>query len=85
MNRSVFLSALLSVSALSGCQKPASAPPAVVIQSLPGPAGPTGATGTPGATGMPGFDGSKGDAGKPGEGTVIIVPPPAAPASAAGN
>ena len=61
MNRSVLLSALLCVSALSGCQKPASAPPAVVIQSTPGPTGPTGATGTPGATGMPGFDGSKGE------------------------
>ena len=85
MNRSVLLPALLCVSALSACQKPAPAPPAVVIQSTPGPAGPPGSTGMPGATGMPGIDGSKGEAGKPGDGTVVIVTPPAAPASAPSN
>lgn len=79
MSRSVLLSALLCVSALSACQKPAPAPPAVVIQSTPGPAGP------PGATGMTGTEGSKGEAGKPGDGTLVIVTPPAAPASAPGN
>lgn len=82
MNRSILFSMLLCASALSACQRSDPAPPAVVIQSTPGPAGPTGATGTPGATGMPGYDGSKGEAGKPGDGTVVIVTPPAAPASA---
>ena len=79
MNRSVLLAALLCVSALSACQKPAPTSPPVVIQSTPGPAGPTG------ATGMPGTEGSKGEAGKPGDGTVVLVTPPAAPASAPGN
>lgn len=78
MHRSVLLCALLSVAALSACQKPAPMPAAVVIQPVPGPAGPAG------STGMPGVDGSKGEAGKPGDGTVVIVTPPA-PASAPSN
>lgn len=94
MNRSTLLFSLVCVAALSACQRTDPAPPSVVIQSVPGPAGPTGATGTQGATGtagttgatgMPGFDGSKGEAGKPGQGTVVIVTPPATPASAPAN
>lgn len=86
MNRSILLLSLVCVAALSACQRTDPAPAAVVIQPVPGPAGPAGATGVPGATGMPGIDGSKGDAGKAGDGTVVIVTPPAAaPASAAGN
>ena len=79
MNRFVLLSALLCVAALSACQKSDPAPTAVVIQPVPGPAGPAGTAGTPGVAG------SKGEAGKPGDGTVVIVTPPAAQASAPSN
>lgn len=79
MNRFVLLSALLCVSALSACQKSDPAPAAVVIQPVPGPAGPAG------ATGIPGVAGSKGEVGKAGDGTVVIVTPPAAQASAPSN
>ena len=62
---------------LSACQRNEPAPAPTVI-NVPGPAGATGATG---ATGSTGSTGSTGEAGKPGDGTTVIVVPPA-PASA---
>lgn len=77
MKRVVLTSALLSLLALSACDRTTPAPP-VVIQNTPGP---TGATGATGASGMSGSDGSKGEPGRPGDGTTVIVTPPAEPAS----
>lgn len=60
--------------ALGACDKQ---PVVVNVPAAPGPAGPTGATGQSGATGA---TGTQGEAGKPGEGTTVIVVPPAASA-----
>ena len=62
---------LLSLLSLSACDRPTvvNVPPATV--AVPGPAGPTGATGATGNTGS---------TGRPGDGTTVIVIPPAASA-----
>lgn len=76
MNRLILISALPAILGLAACDKPTvvNAPAAPV--AVPGPAGPQGATGNQGS------DGSKGETGKPGDGTTVIVPPPAsAPAN----
>jgi len=96
MNRYVLMSGLTAVLSLSACDKPTvvnvPAPPAAVQ----GPAGPAGAPGTQGAqgevgvqgtsgaqgdTGVQGNAGIKGDTGKSGDGTTVIVAPPASPAN----
>ena len=76
---------------LAACDRPAptvvTVPgPAVVV---PGPAGPqgatgntgntgyTGSTGSTGAPGMTGSEGAKGEPGKSGDGTTVIIAPPA--------
>lgn len=68
---------------------PAAPSPAVIV---PGPPGPQGATGNQGSQGNQGNDGLKGtqgaqgntgntgNTGRPGEGTTVIVVPPAASA-----
>jgi hypothetical protein len=68
MTRSVLL--MLAAFCLSACEKPTvvNVPPVQV--AVPGPAGPTGATG------------SQGKEGRPGDGTTLIVVPPAASAPA---
>jgi hypothetical protein len=80
MKHSILMLALLATLGLAACDNRPEViyvpPPAA---GPPGPAGPTGATGN---TGNTGFDGSKGEAGKPGEGTTVIVMPPAASAPA---
>jgi hypothetical protein len=86
MNRSIWIAALLVPLSLTACDRPTvvNAPPAVV--AVPGPAGPQGATGmqgndgNTGATGSQGVDGSKGnkgDKGRSGDGTTVVVVPPA--------
>jgi hypothetical protein len=84
MNRTILiLPALLGVLGLAACDKPATVinlPPAPI--SVPGPAGPPGATGDQGKQGNQGNQGNTGEAGKPGEGTTVIVTPPAASAPA---
>lgn len=89
MKHSILTLALLATLGLAACDNRPEViyvPPAA---GTPGPAGPTGATGntgntgntgSTGSTGSPGYDGSKGDTGKPGEGTTVIVMPPAASA-----
>ena len=77
MNRSILLAALLATLTLAACEKP------VVVNMpppIPGPAGPAGATGATGNTGNTGNTGSTGDTGKAGNGTTVIVMPPAASA-----
>ncbi len=86
MNRSlVLLSSLFAAVALGACN-----PPTVVNMPAPapapGPAGPTGATGDTGSTGNTGNTGNTGAtgavgaAGPTGDGTTVIVVPPAASA-----
>jgi hypothetical protein len=84
MNRSlVLLSGLFAAVALGACN-----PPAVVNvpAPAPGPVGPTGATGDTGSTGNTGNTGSTGAtgavgaSGPTGDGTTVIVIPPAASA-----
>lgn len=96
MNRCTMLTAasLLALN-LAACDRPTvvNVPPAPV--SVPGPAGPPGATGdqgnqgnqgndgNTGATGNRGSDGAKGSTGATGaagEGTTVVVIPPAASA-----
>ncbi len=82
--------AILSVTALSACQKSEVVPPAPSVIVLPGEpgasgaTGATGATGSMGATGSPGYTGATGETGARGEagkgGTTVIVVPPAASA-----
>lgn len=70
MNRVLLTATLLAALCIAGCDKPT----VVNVPAAPGPAGPAGATGATGATGSPG------EAGKPGDGTTVIVTPPAASA-----
>lgn len=72
---------LLTMLGLVACDKPpvvvnVPAAPAPAPVAVPGPAGPQGVAGNDGSQGAPGA------AGKPGEGTtVIVVPPASAPAN----
>lgn len=82
------LFALLAVLSLAACDRPTVVNVPATPVAVPGPAGPTGATGATGETGATGDqgyqgnDGSKGAPGKSGDGTTIIVLPPAsAPAN----
>ncbi len=70
-----YLPALLAALSLAACDKPTVVNVPATTTPVPGPAGPTGATGMPGATG------SQGASGPAGEGTTVIVVPPAVPAS----
>ena len=80
MNRSTLLAAVALALTLAACDRQ----PVVVVPptpvAVPGPAGPTGATGSTGNTGSTGSTGEQGSTGKPGEGTTVIVLPPAASA-----
>lgn len=85
MNKTLLITALFATLSLVACERATvvTPPPATVV--VPGPAGPTGATGEQGATGTQGSTGMTGDqgaTGKSGDGTTIIVTPPAsAPAN----
>ena len=88
MNHSILFAALLTAASLTACDKPTviNVPPAPA--GAPGPAGATGATGATGNTGNTGNTGSAGSTGstgatgKAGDGTTVIVMPPAASAPA---
>lgn len=77
MSRFLMIGAVCATLTLVACDKPTvvNTPPATVV--VPGPAGPTGATGNTGATGSTGSTGATGAAG---DGTTVIVLPPAASA-----
>ena len=92
MKYSVAVAVGLSVLVLGACERPSnvSAPPAVVMVPVPGPAGPqgaegkagtmgaTGMVGAPGMTGAPGMmgpDGVQGEQGKTGGDTTVVVVP----------
>lgn len=70
MNKTMLFSALLALT-LSACDRP-------TVVTVPGPAGPAGATG---ASGSDGNTGSTGATGKSGDGTTVVVMPPAPAAS----
>ena len=80
-----YLPLLLAALSLAACDKPTVVN--VPATTVPGPAGPTGATGMPGATGSTGNTGNTGSTGSPGasgpagDGTTVIVMPPAPAAS----
>jgi hypothetical protein len=77
MNRSILILALLATLTLSACdRKPTVVTVPATPVAVPGPAGPQGATGAQGS------EGSQGATGKSGDGTTVIVMPPAsAPAN----
>ena len=80
MYRLTLLAATVAAFTLAACDRQ----PVVVVPpqpvAVPGPAGATGATGSTGSTGSSGSTGEQGTTGKPGEGTTVIVLPPAASA-----
>ena len=76
MNRSMLIAALLVTLSLAACEKPTVVNVPATPVAVPGPAGPQGATGGQGATG------TQGATGKSGDGTTVIVMPPAASAPA---
>jgi Collagen triple helix repeat (20 copies) len=88
MNRTLILLPFLFAPLLGACDRNVVAVPVPV--AVPGPAGPTGATGATGntgntgntgatgGTGDTGATGSTGDRGRPGNGTTVVVIPPAA-------
>ena len=93
MNRSLILLSLFAATGLAACNKPTvvavpvPAETPAPVAGPPGPAGPTGGTGatgstgdtgSTGATGYTGATGSTGETGKSGDGTTVIVVPPAA-------
>ena len=94
MNRSMLIAALLATLSLAACEKPTVVNVPATPVAVPGPAGPQGATGGQratgtqgasgdvGATGSMGASGSQGATGKSGDGTTVIVMPPAASAPA---
>lgn len=74
---------LSAATALAACDRPGPTVitvPAPTPEVVPGPPGPQGATGNTGNTGSQGNQGNQGNTGKPGEGTTVIVVPPAASA-----
>lgn len=71
MNKSVLILALFGALALSACDKKptiVNVPAAAPAEAVPGPAGPAGPQGNTGNTG---------EAGKTGDGSTVIVMPPA--------
>ena len=77
MKNSTLILALLATLTLAACdRKPTVVNVPATPVAVPGPAGPQGATGSEGATG------STGTTGKSGDGTTVIMMPPAsAPAN----
>ena len=97
MNRSILISALFAALSLTACDKPTVVNAPGTPVAVPGPAGPAGDTGVKGNTGNQGdtgvqgntgnqgdtgIQGNKGDTGKAGEGTTVVVVPPAEPVPA---
>ncbi|MCC8999805.1 MAG: hypothetical protein LM522_09955 [Candidatus Contendobacter sp.] len=82
MNRSMLMLALLAALSLAACDRPTVVNVPATPVAVPGPAGPPGATGEQGSKGATGNQGSKGETGKSGDGSTVIVTPPAAPAPA---
>ena len=97
MKLSITALTLLAAFGLAACDRPTVINNPTTPVAVPGPAGATGATGDTGATGSTGntgntgytgstgstgATGNTGATGKPGDGTTVIVLPPAASAPA---
>jgi hypothetical protein len=94
MKLSITTLTLLAAFGLAACDRPTVINNPTTPVAVPGPAGATGATGDTGATGntgntgytgstgATGNTGNTGATGKPGDGTTVIVLPPAASAPA---
>jgi hypothetical protein len=88
MKNSTLVLALVAVLGLGACDKPTVVNVPATPAAVPGPAGPPGATGatgsqgSQGAQGDAGSTGNKGEPGKTGDGTTVVVMPPAASAAA---
>lgn len=86
MKRSILFASLLATLSLAACDKPTVVNVPATNVPVPGPAGPQGATGSTGDVGSTGSQGATGNTGntgatgKAGEGTTVIVIPPAASA-----
>lgn len=76
MKHFILMPMLVATLGLAACDRPTvvNVPAAPAPAAIPGPAGPQGATG---AQGSPGSEGEKGATGRAGEGTTVIVTPPA--------
>lgn len=74
MNKSILIVALVATLGLAACDRPAVVTVPATPVAVPGPPGPTGATGN---TGSQGTEGTPGATGQSGDGTTIIVAPPA--------
>jgi Collagen triple helix repeat (20 copies) len=96
MNRSILVSTLFLALSLTACDKPTVVNVPAATIAVPGPAGPAGETGAKGDVGTKGNTGNQGDTGnqgntgaqgnqgetgKAGDGTTVIVVPPAEPAT----
>ncbi len=94
MNRSIWILVLLAGLSLTACDKPTVVNVPAPTVAVPGPTGPAGTDGTKGDTGAKGNTGNQGDTGvqgdmgnqgntgvkgDTGEGTTVIVVPPAEP------
>lgn len=79
MNKSLLLLAMFAAMGLAACDRPTVVAVPATPVAVPGPPGPAGATG---ATGNTGNQGAEGAPGQSGDGTTIVVMPPAsAPAN----
>ena len=74
MNKSMLLLAIVATMGLAACDRPTVVTVPATPVAVPGPPGPTGATGN---TGNQGADGAPGATGHTGDGTTIVVMPPA--------
>jgi hypothetical protein len=77
MNKSMLLLALVATMGLAACDRPAVVTVPATPVAVPGPAGPAGPTGATGNTGNQGAEGAPGATGQSGDGTTIVVMPPA--------
>lgn len=78
MNRLILISAMLATLSLAACDKPTVVNVPAAPAAVPGPAGPPGAIGNQGKPGAIGNQGRQGETGKSGNGSTVIVTPPAA-------
>ena len=74
MNRMMLISALLATLSLGACDRPTVVTVPATPVAVPVPAGPQGEAGNTGSTGNTGATGAKGETG---DGTTVIVAPPA--------
>lgn len=70
----ILVLAMLSLLAVSACERPAAEAPDTIVVTPPGPTGPAGEQGVQGAQGMTGDEGAKGAQGDTGGDTIVVIP-----------